>query len=198
MSTMIETNAVHADATINARIAARVRELRTARELTLEALAARSAVSRSMISLIERGESSPTAAVLERIATGLGVPLASLFENRTGAPSPVSRGSDRRPWRDPLSGYLRETISPDIHAAPFQIAAVTMPAGARVTYDSAPRETGFHQQVWLQEGSIAIAAGGLTHLLGKGDCLAMQVQGPVTFHNPGRRPARYVVVVALQ
>src|SRR5215510_10519495 len=58
---------------LNQRIAERVRDLRTARGLTLETLAERSGVSRSMISLIERGESSPTAVLLERLAAGLGV-----------------------------------------------------------------------------------------------------------------------------
>src|SRR5262249_16948127 len=58
---------------VNRRIAGRVRDLRAARGLTLDALAERSGVSRSMISLIERGESSPTAALLERLAAGLNV-----------------------------------------------------------------------------------------------------------------------------
>jgi len=52
---------------LNARIAHRVSALRAERELTLEALAVRCDVSRSMISLIERGESSPTAVVLEKL-----------------------------------------------------------------------------------------------------------------------------------
>jgi transcriptional regulator with XRE-family HTH domain len=46
---------------LNQRIAERVRELRSMRGLSLDAVASRSGVSRSMISLIERGESSPTA-----------------------------------------------------------------------------------------------------------------------------------------
>ena len=54
---------------INDRIAARVRELRNRQGLSLEALADASGVSRSMISLVERGESSPTAVVLEKLAT---------------------------------------------------------------------------------------------------------------------------------
>ena len=59
---------------LNQRIAAQVRSLRASRGLTLEELAERSGVSRSMISLIERGESSPTAVLLERLAAGLNVP----------------------------------------------------------------------------------------------------------------------------
>ena len=50
---------------LNQRIAERVRDLRAAQGLSLDALAGRCGVSRSMISLIERGESSPTAVVLE-------------------------------------------------------------------------------------------------------------------------------------
>ena len=56
---------------INTRIAQRLRELRDARGYSLEALAERSGVSRSAISLIERGQSSPTAVVLDKLAIGL-------------------------------------------------------------------------------------------------------------------------------
>ena len=54
---------------LNTRIGTRIRQLRTAQDLSLEALAERAGVSRSMISLIERGGASPTAVVLERLAT---------------------------------------------------------------------------------------------------------------------------------
>src|SRR5215468_11413955 len=84
---------------INARIAARVRGLRAARGLSLEALAQACGVSRSMISLIERGESSPTAVLLERLATGLDVPLAGLFEcGPSAAAGPVARRAEQASW----------------------------------------------------------------------------------------------------
>src|SRR3712207_8525832 len=99
-------------ADIGAHLAARLRGLRTDRGLSLDALAERAGVSRSMISLVERGESSPTAAVLNRLATGLGVTLASLFaEEPSAGSSPLSRRADQRAWRDPESGYLRRTLS---------------------------------------------------------------------------------------
>src|SRR2546421_49910 len=65
---------------LNQRIAERVRELRAAQGLSLDGLASKSSVSRSMISLIERGESSPTAVVLEKLAAGLGVERHRLRE----------------------------------------------------------------------------------------------------------------------
>src|SRR5262249_62241222 len=83
MSTMVETAS-----DLNQRIAEQVRGLRARQGLSLDALAGRSGVSRSMISLIERGESSPTAVVLERLATGLGITLASLFDAPAAAQEP--------------------------------------------------------------------------------------------------------------
>jgi transcriptional regulator with XRE-family HTH domain len=76
---------------ISQRIAARVRDLRGASGLSLEALAERSGVSRSMISLIERGESSATAVVLEKLAASLGVALAALFEDTQAPASPLAK-----------------------------------------------------------------------------------------------------------
>jgi transcriptional regulator with XRE-family HTH domain len=180
---------------INSRIAARVRSLRAQRGLTLEALATRSEVSRSMLSLVERGESSPTAVVLEKIATGLGVMLASLFDDEPAAESkPVSKAAERSSWRDPQSGYLRCNISPPGYPSPIRIVEVRFPAGASVAYDTAHEDV--HQQIWVQQGRIEVTLGALTHKLEEGDCLAMTLEAPVRFHNRTRKPAHYVVVIA--
>lgn len=182
-------------ATINQRIALRLRLLRADAGLSLDALAARCGVSRSMISLVERGESSPTAVVLERLATGLGVALASLFDAPQAPASPVARAAEQPPWRDPASGYLRRNVSPAGFDSPIQIVDVEFPAGARVAYDIGAREPLLHQQVWLLTGEIEVTWGDQTHHLQAGDCLAMTLDRPVSYHNPSLKPARYAVVI---
>lgn len=181
---------------INARIAARVRDLRTELGMTLEALAAASEVSRSMLSLIERGESSATAVVLEKVATGLGVPLATLFEDSSASASPVSRRAERTPWRDPQSGYVRCNISPPNFPSPIQIVEVVLPAGARVAYETGAREPNVHQQIWVRQGSVEVTVGKVTHRLAEDDCLAMQLNEPTAFRNPTRKSVRYIVVLS--
>jgi transcriptional regulator with XRE-family HTH domain len=181
---------------VNSRIASRVRTLRADLGLSLDALAARCDVSRSMLSLVERGESSPTAVVLEKIATGLSVPLASLFEDASTVSSPVSRRADRTTWRDPQSGYLRRNISPANFPSPIQIVEVEFPPGAKVSYDTGAREVSIHQQIWVQEGNIEVTVGRMTHRLAEDDCLAMQVNEPIAFRNRTRRAARYVVILS--
>jgi transcriptional regulator with XRE-family HTH domain len=187
-------------ASLNERIADRVRELRAARDLSLDELATKSGVSRSMISLIERGESSPTAAVLEKLAAGLSVTLASLFDAPAAAggvsSGPIARRSDQPEWQDPASGYLRRNVSPPGVPQPMRIVDVHFPAGGRVAFDTGAREARVHQQVWVLEGSIDITVGAERHRLREGDCLAMQLDRPTMFHNPTRKPARYAVVIA--
>jgi transcriptional regulator with XRE-family HTH domain len=183
---------------INARIAARVRALRADLGMTLDALAAKCQVSRSMLSLVERGESSPTAVVLEKIATGLGVPLASLFDDVRPSASPVSRREDRTPWRDPQSGYVRRNISPAHVASPIHVVEVVLPAGARVAYESGARDVSMHQQIWVQEGALEVTLGRVTYRLAEDDCLAMRLDEPTAFRNRTRKPARYIVVIATE
>jgi transcriptional regulator with XRE-family HTH domain len=188
---MTETVAHH----LNQRIASRVRELRTAQHLSLEALAERSGVSRSMISTIERGESSPTAVLLERLATGLGVPLASLFDRCSPHAQPVQRFADQVVWRDPASGYVRRNVSPPGFPSPIQIVAVDFPPGRQVAYETSARALKVHQQVWVLDGEITVGVGDIDHDLQTGDCLAFAPDQPITFRNQTKTAARYAVII---
>ncbi len=187
---------------LNQRIAERVRDQRATQGLSLDALASKSGVSRSMISLIERGESSPTAVVLEKLAAGLGVMLASLFDTPAATAQalsgPVARRDDQPQWQDPASGYLRRNVSPPGVPQPMQIIEVHFPPHGRVAFETGARDLRVHQQVWVLEGAIDITLGAERHQLREGDCLAMQLDRPTMFYNPTRKPARYAVVIATE
>lgn len=182
---------------VDARLAARLQGLRIECGLTLDSLAGRAGVSRSMISLIERGESSPTASVLHRLATGLGTTLASLFaeEEQLEAP-PLARRAEQSAWRDPETGYTRRNLSPPGFPSPIGLVEVILPPGARVAYDGVPRSIGISQQVWVLEGVVELTVGAETFCLAAGDCLAMRVERPTAFRNPTDRPARYLLALA--
>lgn len=178
------------------RVGQRVQFLRRIRGMTLEDLAGRSGVGRSTISVIERGESSPTAVVLDKLARGLGVPVGDLFAVDADLTAPLVRQSDQVVWQDPGSGYVRRSISPP-GAPAFQIAEISFPPGAHVTFDAGRPDQFFAEQIWVLEGRMRITNGkGETFELQVGDCLAMIVYGPAAFHNPGTETARYAVIVS--
>jgi len=181
---------------LNRQIASRIRGLRNAQGLSLEMLAGKSGVSRSMISLVERGETSATAVVLDKVAAGLGVTLASLFEQpaEQGFTGPVARSEDQPEWRDPASGYVRRIVSPPGQSQPMRIVEIYFPPGARVAFENGPHEERVPKQMWVLKGEIEVTLGEECYRLREGDCLAAQGGQPTMFYNPTRHTARYVVV----
>lgn len=182
---------------INIRIAQQVREIRLARGYTLDILASRCQISRSAISLIERGEASPTAVVLEKLANGLGVPLTQLFDSppNTQSPQPMVRRTQQAEWKDPETGYIRRQVSPPNWKSPFQIVEIEFPAQSRVTYETSANSKVVLQQIWVIEGQIDIQLGEKFYALQEGDCLAMQLDQPIIYSNPSSKAARYILVV---
>jgi transcriptional regulator with XRE-family HTH domain len=184
---------------INQQIGHRVKALREEQGLSLDALAQRCGVSRSNISLIERGQSSPTATVLDKLSAGLGVSVASLFEADRALPSPASplaRVTEQALWTDPASGYVRRNVSPASWPAPLHLVDVLFPAGQHVAFDTGARDAEIHQQIWMIEGVMQISVGPQSWRLLAGDCLAMRLDQPLRFHNPSRQRARYLVAIS--
>ena len=181
---------------INQRIAGQVRRLRAAEGLSLDALATKTGVSRSMLSLIERAECSPTAVILEKLAVGLNVTLATLFaaavesENPT---EPVQRRAAQAQWRDPATGYVRRNLSPPHVPQPLQLVEIEFPAKTRVVFESQGRDVAIYHQFLMLEGTIEITYDNHCHRLQAGDCLALKIEGANVFENPTRKPARYLV-----
>jgi transcriptional regulator with XRE-family HTH domain len=189
---------------INERLARRLIQLREELGLSIGDLATRSGVSRAMISKIERGESSPTATVLNKLSIGLGTVLPNLFgpesyaEPRLQQRDPVASRKGQPEWRDPDSGYRRRTLTPATAAQPLQLSEIHFPPGARVTFENAFGDAKVVQQIWMLDGSLELRLGKELSVLKSGDCIAMTLDRPVTFHNPGRKDARYLVAILRQ
>jgi quercetin dioxygenase-like cupin family protein len=108
----------------------------------------------------------------------------------------VARCHDQPQWQDPASGYIRRNVSPPQVAQPMRIVEVRFPPGARVAFETGTRDAAVYQQLWVLEGAIDVTLGAERHRLRRGDCMAMQVDRPIMFHSPTRKPTRYAVVIA--
>lgn len=178
-------------------LAVRLRTEREARGWSIAELAARSGVSRAMISKVERAEASPTAALLGRLSGPFGLTVSALLARAEAASDDgvVLRVGDQPTWRDPGTGYLRRQVSPP--GADPELAHVELPPGARVPFPAASYRLMRGQLVWLLSGELLFHEGAVTHRLALGDCLALGPPRDCAFENPSaEQPCTYVVAVA--
>lgn len=180
---------------LSSLIATRVSARRAALGLSLEDLAARSDVSRAMISRIERGEVHASAVVLNNLCAGLGITLSALFARETN--NPLLRHADQPIWQDPETGYLRREVAPAGTGSPVRIVAVDFPAGAVVRFEKS-RHRIIEQHVWILAGEIEIDMGSQSFSLKTGDCLHMRLAEGNAFRNASGKPARYAVILTLE
>src|ERR1700731_5329410 len=177
----------------SAQIARRLRLERDARGWSLADLAERSGVAKATISKIERGDASPTAVVLVRLAGAFDLTLAGLLLRAEGK-GRLTRATEQTIWRDPATGYLRKQVfgRPD---HPVEIIRVELPAGQQVVL---PASSYVHirQAIWLQAGQLVIIEAGERRELGTGDCLGFGPPSEVTFANETAAWCIYIVVLA--
>lgn len=175
-------------------IARRIRLERDARGWSQAELAGRSGVSKATVSKIERGEMSPTAVILVRLAGAFDLTLAGLLLRAEGEGARVSRAAEQPVWRDPDTGYLRTQVFARADH-PLELALIELPALQRVTLPAASY-THIRQVVWMQRGELVVVEGGLRHVLNAGDCLGFGAPSEVTLANETRSACTYAVLLA--
>jgi len=181
--------------TMEARIAAGIRQRREALSLSVNDLAERSGVSRAMISKIERVEASPTAALLGRLCNALGMTLSSLIASAEATPSfPLARAKAQPVWRDPETGLRRTMVSPMNSGSRTEIVQIELPPGAAVEYER-QQVSHYEQHILVLDGTLSLNTEGQDITLEAGDCLFRHVGAAHRFANEARRTCRYLVVI---
>ena len=175
---------------------ARVRALREAMDLSLRNLAERSGVSAPMLSQVERGETSPTLAVAERIAAGLELSLSQLLRLDEADGVSIVRASERRSAGGRAHRY--EVLTPPLPGQRAEVSLHTLRPGAATGGPEDPpmHEPGSRETAVVAEGRLVLVCGGVEHELRDGDAVTFDSDLPHHFENPGEEPARFYAVVA--
>ncbi|MET7335811.1 helix-turn-helix domain-containing protein [Nonomuraea sp. NPDC005650] len=181
---------------VEVRLAGRLAELRVERGWSLEELASRSGVSRSTLSRLERGEISPTAALLGKLCTVYGRPMSRLLAEVESEPPQLVRAGAQAVFRDDESGFVRRSVSPPQPGMRGEVVEGRLRPGADISYDEPP-VPGLEQHIWVLEGAVEITANGHAHTVEAGDCLRFRLWGPSRFRCPGPGPVRYALLVVL-
>jgi transcriptional regulator with XRE-family HTH domain len=166
--------------------------LRKQRSLSLRALAEACNISPNTVSLIERGLSSPSVDTLQRLASGLGVPIVAFFETEdTQARLVLSQSISRARSRTP--GMTIEHLSSGLADHAFASFLITMEPSTRTR--TAPIEHSGAEWVYCLEGLVEYEVEDVEYRLEPGDNLLFDASLPHRWRNPGPMQARMLLIL---
>ncbi len=173
----------------------KIRELRRAKEWTLEELSSRSGLSAGFLSQVERGLSSLSIVSLERVCDALGVSLSGLLGADPGssetASEPCKVVSASRQWivRISESATSYRHLTARLPLCPFGVLINEFPA----KYHHPLAQHRGEEFGYVLEGTLSLVAGKKTYHLDAGDCYFLCPMEPHTY-STGGEPARVLVI----
>lgn len=171
-------------------VGTRLRSLREQQGLSLRALAKRCGLSINAISLIERGENSPTVSTLHRLANALGVPITDLFQEEARQTTAfVKRNHGLRSQSD---GITMESLGIGLINQQLEPFLLRIEPGAGNIHD--PITHSGEEFVHCLEGEVEYCVGDRVFKLGVGDSLLFDASQPHGCRNSNRRPGTFLLV----
>jgi transcriptional regulator with XRE-family HTH domain len=173
----------------------KVRELRTARGLTLEGLAEATRLSKGLLSKIENFRTAPSLPVLATIARALECDLADLVaEVQTSTPRPyvlVRADESRAVRRESAHGFRYAALqSADCAGLQFQAFRLRLSAGAHREVHA----TDGDEFLIILSGAVRLTIGDEELALATGDSLYFDGRIPHAPANPGDSDAELLVI----
>ena len=180
----------------NGALGTRVRALREGMGLSLRDLAARTGVSPPMLSQVERGETSPTLTIAEKIAGGLELTLSQLLRLDEGGHVAITRGGERRTRT--RRGHRTEELTPPLPGQRADVSLHVLEPGAATGRPGDPplHEPGSRETAVVLSGTATLLVDGERHQLADGDSVTFDADLPHHFENDSDSEARFLVVVA--
>ncbi len=172
-------------------IGKQIRILRQQSKLSQRALAEASGISRNTLSLIERGQTSPTVSTLKSLANALSIDINAFFQPFDET-SVVHTKADQRPHllldhgalADLGTGMLEPLVTPLL---------LQLEPGAR----SGPELTHEGQDfIFCLSGEILYLVNGRGYILEPGDSLLFNGRLPHRFRNAGREAASLLIILS--
>lgn len=172
------SEAAVAEIELASTIGANLRRLRTHQNLTLEALARLSSVSKSMLGEIELGHSTPNISLLWRIANALGTQVAAFLQKNSALEVQLFRAG-----AGATDGSAVRVLGPATPHSRVRFHQLRVAAGGEEAGEACP--VGAVINLALSEGILEIVAGAESYRLGAGDVAYFPAALPHVYRNPG-------------
>lgn len=153
---------------ISARVAHAIKQRREQLRLTLRDLAAKSEVSASTISDIERGAKSPTISTLDALVQALGLPMSAFTDSAAPSRIHVVRAAERPRFVDAKSGAKRDSFGPTLPGSKVEFLSYAVPP-RKMAGPFAAHARGTIEHMHAAVGSVRAVFGNEAVMLQAGD-----------------------------
>lgn len=168
----------------------RIRAIRERQGLSLRALAEQCGLSLNAISLIERGENSPTVSSLHLLATALSVPITYFFEDENEQTAVFIPPENR--LRSEASGITLESLGFGLRNQQIEPFLLTIAPGAG-NLDQPVTHSG-EEFVYCLAGEVTYSVDSQIYRLTPGCSLLFQANQFHCFHNTSQATAHLIII----
>ena len=135
-----------------------------------------------MLSMVERGRTSPSIGSLVAMASALQVQMTEFFDGWTEESISLVHRSDVQPTVETSAGVLRRLAHTDRSRG---VEVSINEYGAGTTSSSVPTHHDGTEYGLVIDGILTVEVGGVTHYLGPGDAIWYDSSNPHRISNPG-------------
>ncbi|QUH21021.1 helix-turn-helix domain-containing protein [Alkaliphilus sp. B6464] len=168
---------------INLIIAENLKRLRNERNLSLSQLAELSALSKVILSQIEKGETNPTINTIWKIAAGLNVPYTSLLE-RQQQDTYVIKKSDIASQAANDGQYRLYCYYSNTPHRNFELFQMELDEGCRYSSVGHPEKS--EEYLMVLEGQLTLEVNNETFILGADDTITFSAATKHVYFNSGK------------
>ena len=177
-------------------LGARLKGLRTERELQQRQLAEKADLTPSMVSQIESGRLTPSLHTLGRIAAALGVPIAALFDGQPSGSIVVTRKKDYPVVSFDGSSERWAVLGAGLFQGKIRAVVSTLgPRAKGVKTDKVIIDPGQMKLFYVLEGKVALHYNGEAQQLEAGDSAYLDGGTPHGWENLGMKRAQALWVI---
>ncbi|MEW5872575.1 MAG: cupin domain-containing protein [Chloroflexota bacterium] len=175
-----------------ANVGRRLREIRTAGDLTIRDLAKKSGLNVNTLSMIENAKASPSLETLQQLSLVLEVPITAFFEANMPENQIAHYKSGKRPRVEFAHGLLEDLGAgmPRRGAETFLVTLNPHSSSGENFIVHTGRET-----VFCLEGQLTYTIEDQLFILESGDSLFFEAHLPHRWQNTGTRPTRALLVL---
>ncbi|BCG25837.1 transcriptional regulator [Pseudomonas tohonis] len=181
------------DDLISQRVAHNLLRLRSKRQLSLDALARLSGVSRAMLAQIESGRSVPSIKVLCKVAQGLKVSVAAFLDDRAFSGVAVLPAAQSKRLVSAGEGFVSRALFPFEVKRQAEFYEVRL-AGL-TTEEAQPHAPGTQENLVVAQGVLEVSVNDERYLLSTGDSILFYADQPHSYRNPANSEAVIYLVM---